>query len=183
MSTSRSARQVGAAPHPGMPAQLDSDVLGSPAKRRPAETGTIHGLMARDHLVTVRSHEGVATRKILVGFAVEDKQYRDLLRGQSKLGGSPINYTDMSVKEPWDSSWKTRCHQRINGCDGFIALLSKNVMNADGARWEIKCAAEERVPILGVHIHAGDDYSPPEIRSKRVIKWTWAGIANWIKYL
>src|SRR5665811_220176 len=45
------------------------------------------------------------TKRIFVGFAVEDKQYRDLLRGQSKLGDSPIDYTDMSAKEPWDSSW------------------------------------------------------------------------------
>jgi hypothetical protein len=89
------------------------------------------------------------TKRIFVGFAVEDKNYRDLLRGQSKLGDSPIEYTDMSVKEPWDSSWKTRCRQRITGCDGFIALLSKNVKNADGARWEIKCAIEEGVPVLG----------------------------------
>lgn len=120
---------------------------------------------------------------IFVGFAVDDKKYRDLLRGQSRLGDSPINYTDMSVKEPWDSSWKTRCRQRIRGCDGFIALLSKDVMKADGARWEIKCAVEENVPVLGVHIHDGDDYKPLEIQGKRVIRWTWDGIGNWINRL
>jgi len=65
------------------------------------------------------------TKRVFVGFAVEDKQYRDLLRGQSKLGDSPIDYTDMSVKEPWDSAWKTKCRQRIRGCDGVIALLSQ----------------------------------------------------------
>jgi hypothetical protein len=120
------------------------------------------------------------TKRIFIGFAVEDKHYRDLLRGQSKLGDSPIDYTDMSVKDPWDSSWKTKCRQRIQGCDGFIALLSKNVRNAEGARWEIKCAVEEGVPVLGVHIHQDDDYKPPEIQGKKVIRWTWDGIGNWI---
>lgn len=122
----------------------------------------------------------VTTKRIFIGFAVEDKRYRDFLRGQSKLGGCPIDYTDMSVKNPWDDSWKTRCRSRIRGCDGFVALLSRNVRKADGARWEIKCAVAEGVPVLGVHIFKDDVYKPPEIQGKRVIGWTWDGIGNWI---
>ncbi len=108
---------------------------------------------------------------------------RDLLRGQSKLGGCPIDYTDFSVKEPWDSAWKTKCRQRIKGCDGVIALLSTDVKNADGARWEIKCAVDEAVPILGVHIFKDDTYVPSELSRRKVIGWTWDGIGNWIKQL
>jgi hypothetical protein len=122
----------------------------------------------------------VRTKRIFVGFAVEDKKYRDMLRGQARLGNSPIAYTDFSVKQPWDRTWKTKCRSRIKGCDGFIALLSKNVRSADGARWEIKCAVEEGVPVLGVHIFKDDRYKPPEIAGKRVIAWTWSGIGNWI---
>lgn len=123
------------------------------------------------------------TKRIFVGFAVEDQRSRDHLRGQSRLGGCPIEYTDYSVKQPWDSAWKTQCRQRVKGCDGVIAMLSKNTRNADGARWEIKCAIEEGVPVLGVHIHQDDDYTPPEIAGKKVIRWTWDGIGNWIKGL
>lgn len=121
-----------------------------------------------------------ATKRIFVGFAVEDKNFRDLLRGQARLGASPIAYTDMGVKEPWSSSWKTKCRIRIKGCNGFIALLSRNVRGADGARWEIACAIEERVPVLGVLIHREDDYKPTEIQGKRTIRWTWNGIGKWI---
>ncbi len=103
----------------------------------------------------------MATKKrIFVGFAVEDKRCRDLLRGQARLGGCPIEYTDMSAKQAWDSAWKTRCRTRIKGCDGFVALLSKNVRTADGARWEIKCAVEEgragawRARLQGRRLHA-----------------------------
>lgn len=122
-------------------------------------------------------------KRIFVGFAVEDRDARDLLRGQSKLGDSPIEYTDYSVKEPWSESWKTQCRQRIRSCDGFIALLSSNTKDADGARWEIKCAVEEGIPVLGVHIHRTDTYTPPEIAGKKVIFWTWDGIAGFINGL
>lgn len=123
------------------------------------------------------------TKRIFVGFAIDDKNYRDLLRGQSRLGDSPIEYTDMSVKDPWDSSWKTKCRERIKGCDGFIALLSENVRSADGARWEIGCAVQEDIPLLGVHIFKDDNYKPTEMSGKRSIRWTWDGVGNWINSL
>lgn len=122
-------------------------------------------------------------KRIFVGFAIEDEDGRNLLRGQARLGDSPIEYTDYSVKEPWDNSWKTKCRERIRGCHGMIALLSSNTRNADGARWEIKCAVEEGVPLLGVYIHASETYQPPEIAGKKVITWTWPGIATFINGL
>lgn len=124
-----------------------------------------------------------STKRIFISFAIEDETYRNLLRGQSRLGDCPIAYTDYSVKKPWDSSWKTECRQRIKGCVGVIALLSKNTKDADGARWEMTCAIDENIPILGVHIFQDDDYIPPELTGKKVIRWTWDGIANWVNKL
>lgn len=69
-------------------------------------------------------------KRIFVSFAIEDEKARNLLRGQSRLGRSPIQYTDLSVKQAWSSAWKTKCRTRIRGCDGVIALLSNNVRNA-----------------------------------------------------
>jgi hypothetical protein len=65
----------------------------------------------------------------------------------------------------------------------MIALLSSNTKNATGARWEIGCAVEESVPVLGVYIHSSDTYKPPEIAGQKVIYWTWDGIAKFINGL
>ena len=119
-------------------------------------------------------------KRIFIAFAVEDKSSRDLLRGQSKLGDSPIEYVDMSAKEPWSDSWKTRCRTRIKGCDGVIALLSSNSLSADGQKWEIKCAKDEDVPLIGVYIHSDDTSYPSEMSGVKKIKWTWDGIADFI---
>jgi hypothetical protein len=72
--------------------------------------------------------------RVFVAFAVEDKYYRDYLKGQSLYTKSPFEYTDMSVKVPWDSGWKERCQTRIKGCDGVIAMLSRNTLRATGQR-------------------------------------------------
>lgn len=124
----------------------------------------------------------VRNNRIFISFAIEDVFYRNGFVRQATDERSPFEFTDMSVKTPWEDSWKTRCRSKIRGCDGVIALTSRNTENASGARWEIKCAAEEGVPILGVHIHREwtRGYVPPELFGHRVIDWTWEGIAKFI---
>ncbi len=126
----------------------------------------------------------MADKRLFICFAIEDADYRDLLKGQALNVKSSFSYTDISVKEPWSAQWKTRCRTRIKGCDGVIALISKHTRNADGAKWEMQCANEEGVRIIGVHIHKDDKGEvPPQLKGKKVINWTWDGIANFIDSL
>lgn len=123
-------------------------------------------------------------KRVFISFAAEDTSARDLLVGQSKNDKCPFEFADFSVKEPFDEKWKTNCRTKIKGCDGVIALLSKKTYNADGARWEMQCAIEEKKPILGVHIHKDDKGSiPPELSGKKVIEWSWDGIKKFIESL
>jgi hypothetical protein len=122
--------------------------------------------------------------RVFVAFAKEDENYRDLLRGQAIRAGSPFGFIDMSVKEAFDEKWKTNVRTRIKGCDGFIALLSKHTWRAEGARWEMKCAAEEGVRRLGLHIHKDDKGAvPPELPEYLVREWTWANIKTFLDSL
>ena len=123
--------------------------------------------------------------RVFVGFAKEDITCRDFLVGQAKNNNSPFEFVDMSVKEPWSSEWKTKCREKIKRCDGFIALISKNTSGADGARWEIKCADEESIPILGIYCYSNDKPAtlPAEISGYPVKNWTWPNIENFIDSL
>lgn len=116
--------------------------------------------------------------KIFVSFAIEDEISRDHLVKQAKLERSPFSFVDMSVKEPWNNDeWKRKCRTKIKRCDGMIVLLSKNTWHSSGARWEIKCAKEEGVPVIGMHIRKNDQGAiPPELRGKKIITWTWGNL-------
>lgn len=123
--------------------------------------------------------------RIFVSFAIEDKTYRDLLIGQAKNENSPFEFVDMSVKGPWNEKWKTNCRSRIKGCDGVIALVSKNTAKAEGALWEIRCAKEENVPVRV--IYCTTDNRPPMLPAEcagiRSVAWTWPNIASFIDSL
>lgn len=121
-------------------------------------------------------------KRIFVSFAMENRDKKDLFIGQARNSSVPYEFTDMSLKQPFDSKWKTQCRQRIKGCDGVIALISSYTRTADGQRWEIKCAIEENIPILGVWIGTSR-YMPPELEGKRVVEWKWDQIKRFIDRL
>jgi hypothetical protein len=124
-------------------------------------------------------------KKVFISFAIEDIEYRDYLVEQARKKNSPFDFIDMSVKKEWEhDEWKRRCRSKIKRCDGVIALLSKNTHKASGARWEMKCAREEGVKIIGMHIKKNDRGAiPPELRGKKVILWSWANLELFIKQL
>jgi CTP synthase (UTP-ammonia lyase) len=123
----------------------------------------------------------MANARIFVSFAIEDETTKILFTGQAKHDKVPYEFTDMSVKKPWDSQWKTNCRSRIKGCDGVIVLITKHLKKADGAIWEIKCAKEEKVPILGVYMKGTTIAdTPDELDGIKKVNWTWSNIAEFV---
>lgn len=123
-------------------------------------------------------------KRIFTSFAIEDVRMRDLFVGQARKENVPYELVDMSVKEPWSDSWKTRCRTRIKGCNGVIVLITNNLKKADGAIWEINCAKQEQIPLIGVYIGgATANDAPIELNGVKKISWTWDGIANFVNSL
>ena len=120
------------------------------------------------------------SKRVFISFAKEDQIYRDGIVKQAGDERSPFVFTDMSVKQPWDSKWKTNCRTKIKGCNGMIAMVSRNTLTADGALWEIACSKEEGVPVLGIHIFKNAKVQIPDLR---IVEWNWANIAAFINSL
>ena len=119
-------------------------------------------------------------KTVFVAFAIEDEAQRNLLKGQSLNTESPFEYIDMSVKDAYDSDWKTRVRTRIRRSDGVIALVSKNSLTSSGQKWEIKCAKEESVKILGIWAYTTDRTELAGITTR---VWKWDTVANFIDSL
>ncbi|MFV1607226.1 hypothetical protein VWY06_02405 [Phaeobacter sp. JH20_10] len=125
--------------------------------------------------------------RVFISFAMEDKSLRDFLVGQKRNARTSIDFTDYSVKEPWSSSWKTNCRQRIKTCRGMIGIITPNTPKADGQLWELKCAIDEGVTLMLIH-----GYNVPErklstlptvISGRQVNLWTEDNIVNFLNRL
>lgn len=129
--------------------------------------------------------EEESRKRVFISFAIEDIEYRDHLIDQARRDRSPFDFIDMSVKKKWkEAEWKKRCRTKIKRCDGVIALLSKNTYKAGGAKWEMQCAREEGVKIIGMHIKKNDQGAiPQELKGVKVITWSWPNIEKFINSL
>lgn len=124
------------------------------------------------------SNNKLKEKKLFISFAIEDEIYRNHLVSQAKKDKSPFSFIDMSVKKPWpEDIWKEKCRAKIKKCDGMIVLVSKNSWHSSGTRWEIKCAHEEKVPVIGMQIKKNDKGAIlPELKEVKIIDWTWKNI-------
>ncbi len=123
--------------------------------------------------------------RIFISFAIEDANLRDFLVGQGKNEKTPFSFVDMSVKQPWDSTWKTNCRTKIKGCDGVIGIITKNTPKADGQIWELQCAYDEGVPVLLIYGYSDDRPAnlPEPVKGRRILTWTWPNIAAFLDNL
>jgi hypothetical protein len=123
-------------------------------------------------------------KRVFVAFAIEDKNTKILFTGLAKNARVPYEFIDMSVKEPWSEQWKTKCRTKIKGCHGMIVLVSKNLKNADGALWEVKCAKEEGVKVRGIYISGATiSNKPTELYGVLTESWTWENVKRFIESL
>lgn len=122
------------------------------------------------------------SKRIFISFAMEDEKLRTFLVGQSKNDNCPFEFYDMSVKKAWDSEWKSHCRTKIKGCDGLIAIVTKDTKNADGQLWEIACAKQEKIPCKGIYGYSNAKPAnlPDELNGVSVVEWKWDTIKNWI---
>jgi len=122
-------------------------------------------------------------KRIFISFAKEDSYYRDFVVGQAKKENSPFELTDMSVKEAWKTEWKIKCRTKIKGCDGLIALITKNTPSASGELFEIQCAMEEGVPVMLMYVNDDRPTLPSFLSGKRVNVWNWPNLKTFISSL
>jgi hypothetical protein len=117
----------------------------------------------------------------------EDRKLRDLLSGQKRNARSSIEFTDYSVKQPWSSSWKTNCRQRIRACKGMIGIITQNTPQADGQLWELQCAIEEDIPLMLIHGHSDATEKltrlPKVIQGLRINLWTEDNVVGFLNKL
>lgn len=126
-----------------------------------------------------------STNKVFISFALRDIKLRDQLLEQLNKEQTAFSFVDMPVKQSWEPAWKEECREKVTGCDGVIALITKNVVRADGQLWEIRCAYEGRMPVL---LLQGDTEKlpsklPDPVGEREIDAWTWPTISTFLNRL
>lgn len=122
-------------------------------------------------------------KRIFIAFAIEDVRSRDFLVGQARNDNSPFEFVDMSVKQPWETDWESKCRTKIKGCDGVIALISKYTPSATGQLYEIRTAEEEKIPTMLMYSGSDRPVLPYSLTGRLINVWSWSNIKSFLSGL
>jgi len=126
----------------------------------------------------VRREYGMAPRAF-VSFEMEDKWSRDFLVEHAHNKRNDIEFVDYSVQNPFDSSWKTNCKERIGRTKGTIVMIGPTTSKSEAVLWEIAETARQDHYLLGIQINKDKTYTiPAGLPSPSVIRWNFEAIVK-----
>lgn len=159
-----------------MCSQLGSDLMGGGfGYGRERIAAKKHNIQPRERQTTFFENppsEKVKPR-VFISFHMEDELQVKLLRYQAK-NSDKLEFTDYSVKEPFDEKWKTQCTERIKRSSVLVVAIGEDTHSREAVLWEIRKAHELNKPVIGMRIYGDKNHripAPMLEHGDRVIGW------------
>jgi hypothetical protein len=119
-------------------------------------------------------------RNVFISFHNEDEDQVDLLRYQ-KDNDFGLQFRDYSIKEPFDSAWKTNCKARMEKCSATIVMIGPDTARREAVNWEIEQALRLGHKVIGVRIYRNENHEVPAIMKEnncKIINWELARLSK-----
>jgi DNA-directed RNA polymerase subunit L len=117
-------------------------------------------------------------RNVFLSFVEEDIYLVNLFRGQAKNENNDMEFSDYSVKEPFDSEnadyIKQQIRNLIKKVSVTLCLIGETTYKSRWVNWEIKTSVELGKGLVGVKLHS----SPKDI-IPQALKDNGAEIVDW----
>lgn len=119
--------------------------------------------------------------RAFISFEMEDRWARDFLVQHAKDDRNDVEFYDYSVKDAFDSKWKTECAKRISMTRGTIVLVGSTTWQSDAVIWEIQETHRQQHAIFGVQINKDLTHPiPAGLSPTNVIRWNFEQMATWL---
>jgi len=117
-------------------------------------------------------------RNVFLSFVEEDLNLVNLFRGQAQNENNDLEFSDYSVKEPFDSKNADYIRQQIRNLikkvSVTLCLIGENTYKSKWVDWEIKTSVKLGKGLVGVKLHS----SPKDI-IPQALKDNGAEIVDW----
>jgi MTH538 TIR-like domain (DUF1863) len=113
--------------------------------------------------------------RAFVSFQMEDRWARDFLVQHARDKRISFEFLDYSIKEPFESKWKTNVRSRIGRSRGTIVLIGPGTARSAAVLWEIKETRSQGHPLFGIQINRERTHKVP-VGVNRVIRWNFVAI-------
>lgn len=120
-----------------------------------------------------RSLDEYVKPRVFISFHIEDEAMIKLLRDQAK-NSDKLEFTDYSVKEPFDEKWKTQCTERLKQSSVLICTIGEDTHSREAVLWEINKAYDLGKPVFAVRLHSDKNHKIPQPlidHKAKIIPW------------
>jgi len=119
-------------------------------------------------------------RNVFLSFAMEDQLLVTLFRGQAKNGRLSLEFRDYSIKEPFDSAWKTNCERILRQCSATMCLVGTQTNRSAAVDWELRKSRELGLGLMAVRLDSAVTVYPRALAEfgVNVLPWDIARIMN-----
>ncbi|MCA8425834.1 TIR domain-containing protein [Burkholderia seminalis] len=119
----------------------------------------------------------MAKTRVFVSFDFDnDRVLKDFILGQAKLGDSPFEVIDHSLKEAApERDWEKKARAAISSADIVVVMVGPKTHKAQGVLKEVAMAREAGVKIVQVIGYKDGDYTAvPD--AGRLYAWNWENL-------
>jgi hypothetical protein len=130
------------------------------------------------------NNESLSKKRVFISFHMDNEAQIKLLRHQAKSDKFNLEFTDYSVKEPFDGNWKRKCEERIIQSSVIVCMIGSETYKRPAVLWELNKAYELGKPVIGVRIYKDkkDPIPGPLLRNKaKIVNWNMEEIQNAIE--
>jgi len=113
-------------------------------------------------------------KNVFISFDVDDEGQVALLRTQAKDDRFPFDFRDYSVKEPFDSKWKSEVKNLLSLTSKVVVMIGPNTAKSEAVNWEIDEAHRQNKKVIGVRIYRHEDHDiPPAMKTHHdhIMNW------------
>jgi hypothetical protein len=118
------------------------------------------------------------TRNVFLSFVEEDLDLVNLFRGQAKNENNDLEFSDYSVKEPFDSENADYIRQQIRNLikkvSVTLCLIGETTYKSRWVNWEIRTSSELGKGLVGVKLHSSfKDIIPQALKDNgaEIVDW------------
>ena len=110
---------------------------------------------------------------VFLSFVMKDKDIVNLFRDQAENRQSSLVFCDYSIKEAFESAWKTNAECLIRACSVTICLIGKTTYRSKAVDWEVRKSVELGKSIMAVYIEPTVPIVPPALAELEVTPLPW----------
>ncbi|MBE2215844.1 MAG: TIR domain-containing protein [Opitutaceae bacterium] len=112
-------------------------------------------------------------------------KYAEIVTAKASADRLPLLFDGMGEGRTDEIGWQLECRRRIRGARVVVVLVSPHTAESTRVRWQVQCAREIGVPVLGITVSFGPEVEPGRGLAAgdsvdscgSVIGWKWKTVA------